>query len=408
MGRKDKWRYSGDEDRDGDYAKVQKVRQRRLAKKAEEARDPFEKEESEWDLNAHEGSFRARIVEVHKRYCFVSPEPHEGDIATRDPWLATVARRFLTTKRAERNFVCVGDVVWCRPTNEKDALIDTDIPCCVIMHMAPRKNRIARVDPATPEREHVLASNIDQLLIVASFLAPKVRWGLIDRYLVLAEEQGVPAKIILNKEDLLKKDGEPEFVQEATERVALYRKLGYEVITLSALGLKKATVVYQELKWMLSQKITLLSGHSGVGKSSIVNLFRPEIVQEVEPNPDIFYKGRHTTTYASMIKLGHGGYVVDTPGIRSFIVPPRDPIQLTAAFVDMKPYLGKCKFRECRHVDEPDCAVLAAVERGDIHAWRYRSYLGLLLGESGREGRVRDEFEHEEALLIDPETYDPN
>ena len=133
-----------------------------------------------------------------------------------------------------------------------------------------------------------------------------------------------------------------------------------------------------------------MSGHSGVGKSSLINRFRPEIVQEVEPNSDIFYKGRHTTTYASFLKLGTGGSVIDTPGIRSFLLGERSSIDLSYAFVEMRPYLGQCKFRECRHIDEPDCQVLAAKERGEISERRYKSYLGLLLGDTGREGRIRD------------------
>ena len=121
-----------------------------------------------------------------------------------------------------------------------------------------------------------------------------------------------------------------------------------------------------------------------------MNLFKPELVQAVEPDEDIFYKGRHTTSYASFIKLGTGGFVIDTPGVRSFLIREDSPIHLTHCFVEMRPFLGKCGFRECRHIDEPDCKVLEAVESGKISRWRYKSYLGLLLGTTGRQGRTRD------------------
>jgi ribosome biogenesis GTPase len=268
--------------------------------------------------------------------------------------------------------------------------VSLDLPSCVILHATPRTAKIARVDPARPEREHVLACNIDQLIILASYLAPPVKWGLIDRYLVMAEEQRLPAVIVLNKRDLLEESGKDAFFEECQQRIEIYKSLGYPVYNISAL---KDSVRSKEIKALhdvFKDKISILSGHSGVGKSSIVNLFKPEIVQDVESNPDIFYKGRHTTTYASMIKLGTGGYIVDTPGIRSFLLGNHNAISLTDSFVDFRPYLGACKFRECRHVDEPGCAILEAVKSGKITMARYHSYINILTGETGREGRIRD------------------
>ena len=170
-----------------------------------------------------------------------------------------------------------------------------------------------------------------------------------------------------------------------------YRSLGYKVIELSVEFADFEDPEIQEIHGLLKNKFTILSGHSGVGKSSLVNMFNPEIVQDVEENSDIFYKGRHTTTYASLIKLGKGGYVIDTPGIRSFVLGQRDAIALTHGFIELRAYMGKCKFRECRHIDEPGCAVLEALAEGKITDRRYRSYLGLLLGDTGREGRTRDD-----------------
>ena len=349
----------------------------------------FERDEGDWSLGGETGAFAARVVEVHKRYAFVSAEPVRGEVDTRDVWLATIARKFLMVERAERNFVAVGDRVLCVPTKEREAGVTTDLPQCVIQASAPRAARLARNDPHTPGMLHVLAANMDQLMIVASYLSPTVKWGLIDRYLVLAESENIPTIIVLNKKDLLKDD--PVLAAEAKEMRAIYESLGYSVYSVQANASGALqTKDFQAIKAQLDGKVTLLSGHSGVGKSSVVNLFKPEIVQAVEPDSNIFYKGRHTTSFASFIRLGAGGYVIDTPGIRSFTFDEKSAIELSHCFVEMRPLLGKCKYRECRHMDEPDCVVRAAVEEGKISKWRYKSYLGILLGATGREGRIRD------------------
>lgn len=385
-----KWRYRGDDDDGDDVVRIAKMRKSRKDQKKTTHDASFEKPEDEWPVDEGE-LFAARVVEVQKRYAFVNPEPTVGDIKTRDVRLATVARKFLTSKREERNLIAVGDRVLCRPAGNQEEDVNTDIPRCVIEHMAPRTSKIARVDPATPDREHILACNIDQLMIVASFLHPPVRWGLIDRYLVLAEEQGLPAFIVLTKSDLLKTEADQDFRVECERERKTLEELGYPVYVTSPLFEGKKSPVFTQLKERFKGKITLLSGHSGVGKSSLVNLFRPEIEQEVEPDADIFYKGRHTTTYASLIRLGSGGYAVDTPGIRSFLLPPQDAMNLSHCFVEFRPLIGSCRYGKCRHLDEPECAIKAAVANGAISARRYRSYVGMLVGETGREGRTRDE-----------------
>jgi len=415
-----------DEDENSEaFEKFSKIRKREKRKsRAGDLATRFEIPEKEWDSQAVEGAFAARVVEVHKRYAFVSPEAERGQVRTNDVWLATIARRHLTARREQRNFVCVGDRVLCRPAREDELASTSELPQCLVEALAPRATRLVRRDPMTPEREHILCSNVDQLAVVASFRKPLVKWGLIDRYLVLAESEGIRPLIILNKRDLLDDEaGELErseaseiaregnegagdaevagsaaggrdlrsFRRKCEERIVLYRSLGYEVFTMQAnmKGVARDPEV-KRLAGALKGKITAFSGHSGVGKSSIVNLYKPELVQAVEPDEDIFYKGRHTTSYASFLKLGSGGYVIDTPGVRSFLLREDSPIHLTHCFVEMRPLLGKCAFRECRHVDEPDCQVRAAVESGKITPWRYKSYLGLLLGTTGRQGRTRD------------------
>jgi len=383
-----RWRHK---DIDG-LERIGKIRKKSRKKThAGDLHENFELKPSQWQLGGDNGAFAARVVEVHKRYAFVSTEAEAGKVDTRDVWLAEVARKFLVAERAERNFVAVGDRVLCTPDREQTVQAKLDLPKCVIQNLAPRTAKIARLDPHTPSRAHVLATNMDQLLVVASYQSPRVKWGLIDRYLVLAESEGIDAIIVLNKADLLETQSKEEFVADCKQMVEIYRGLGYEVLSVQA----NAKFAEQEPEFLrlgrlLKGKITLLSGHSGVGKSSVVNLYRPEIVQAVEEDDDIFYKGRHTTSFASFIKLGKGGYVIDTPGIRSFTFEEKGAIELSHCFVEFRPLLGQCKYRECRHLDEPECLIRKKVEEGLISKWRYQSYLGILLGATGREGRIRD------------------
>lgn len=349
--------------------------------------EEFTKEESEWSSYLEKGGyFTARVVEVQKGFAFVAVEPQNGEIETGNLWLATLARKYLQAVREERNFIVVGDRVLCLKSDRKVGQEDP-LPQCSIEFRAPRSSKISRLDPMRNEREHVLAANLTQMVIIASFLSPKIKWGLIDRFLVLAEEQEVKTLIILNKKDLLK-EASKEFQEETDEMITLYRNLGYKVYVTQA----DSGVLDKEIQKSFDGEISLVAGHSGVGKSSVVNLMHPEIIQDVETE-EVLSKGRHTTTYASFLKLGTGGFVIDSPGIRSFIIKEYDPIQLSWCFVDIRPYIGKCKFRECRHLDEPACAVQKAVENGEISEWRYKSYIAILTGASGREGRVSISWE---------------
>lgn len=383
-----KWRRNND--KHDQLAKRQAMGKKKYrAKPSNDQGTGFEKSEDQWNLGDDPQWFAGRVVEVHKRYAFVSPEHEFGQIDSKTIYLATVARKFLTFERAERNFIVVGDRVLCRMVSDDEAQASSELPSCVINHLAPRQSAVRRKDPISASRSHVLASNIDQLLIVASYRSPKVKWGLIDRYLLLAEEQEIEPMIVLTKQDLLA-DVSDEFRQGCEKEIETYRNLGYKVVSLSILDRKKAAPQLKVLSEFLHGSMTLLSGHSGVGKSSLINEFKPEIIQEVEPNSDIFYKGRHTTTYASLIKLAAGGAVIDTPGIRSFVLDDRSVIELSYGFREIRQLMSACKFRECRHIDEPQCAVLAALEQGKLSERRYRSFKAMLLGESGREGRAGD------------------
>ena len=390
-----KWNFNQHAD-DERMSSIDKIRsKRKKLKQASKEADSFVKSREEWALGGEDGAFIARVVEVQKKYAFVSPEPSPRDIRTRDVWLGTVARRYLTPERKERNLIAVGDLVLCKPDSRISVESDADLPQCIMTQMAPRETRIVRCDPMTHEREHILASNIDQLVVVASYLRPKARFRLIDRFLVIAEEQEIPVVLIFNKADLLESEASKAFRDTCQHYKELYQQLGYQVCSISSLELedKRSSAQWQELCDVFSGKISVLAGHSGVGKSSVVNLFKPEIQQVVEENPNIFYKGRHTTTYASFIRLGTGGFVVDTPGIRSFLLAERDVIGLSHCFREFRPLMSQCKFRECRHIDEPGCAVLEALIKGAIDENRYRSYLAILSGESSREGTLAQDEE---------------
>ena len=331
-----------------------------------------------------------RVIEVHKRGVFVAEEHDDEKPDTGLVWLCSVAKRHFQRSHKERNFVVVGDLILFEPDAGQE-LDDSgepisDLPRGVIQHAYPRKTRIARKDPLNRDWEHVMLANIDQIVIVASVLHPEVRWGLIDRFLVQAELENLRAIVLLNKIDLLENEkiASPDFVQKYHERVQIYRSIGYEVYELSALYNKKHAKTRTALRNIFKGKITGFCGHSGVGKSSVINLMKPEIEQEVDENPDIFYKGRHTTTYNSLLRLGIGGYAIDTPGIRAFALDEHGPAVLASCFPEFRGIV--CKYRECHHDKEAECRIKAAVETGEISKERYRSYIGLLLGVSTREG----------------------
>lgn len=350
--------------------RIEKIRKpKKIFKRKGETLEAIDLSESQWPPLLEDGYFAARVVEVHKKYAFVCPEPTLATIDIEDLWLSTVARKFLLSDRKERNFLAVGDRVLCREADLEE--YGADIQTCVIEYRSPRISKIYRIDPMTKQREHVIAANATQVVIVASFCVPRVKWGLIDRFLVLAESEELRATILLNKEDLLK-DEDPEFRAECAREIALYRQMGYEVRTIQATDEAQIAA----LAPLFAKQVSLICGHSGVGKSSIINALQPNMVQDVEWEP-ILLKGRHTTSYSKFIQLGTGGTVIDTPGIRSLSLPPSLLEDLSWNFVELRPHIPKCRFRGCTHESEPECAVLKAVEAGTIDRRRFDSYLNL-------------------------------
>ncbi len=337
------------------------------------------------------GLRRGRVIEVQKRNIFIAEENAKGLPETENLWLCSVAKRHFQRAHKERNFVVVGDRILFEPNAElqfdnEGQPLDTELPRGVVQHSFLRTSKISRKDPMHPEWEHVMLANIDLIAIVASVLHPEVRWGLIDRFLVQSEMEKIPVVIILNKVDLLEnsKIASKEFIETYKRRIKIYRDIGYEIVEICALKPKKNPENIKQLRKIFKGKLIGFAGHSGVGKSSILNLMKPEFEQIVDDNPEIFYKGRHTTTYNSLLQLDIGAYAIDTPGIRSFNINNYDAITLSYCFPEFRPF--KCKYRECAHDHEPHCGIKQAVTDNKISRERYRSYLGILKGQSFREG----------------------
>lgn len=337
-----------------------------------------------------------RVIEVQKRNVFVAEEKRDDIIDTQSLWFCSISKRHFQRSHIERNFVVVGDRVLFIPDknevlDENGEPIENDLPRATVHHLIERKNQLSRKDLINKNWDHVLFSNIDIIVIMASVINPKVRWRLIDRILIQAEYENIEAIIILNKWDLVDESNK-ELKSSLDDYIHLYEKIGYRVFKISSLKSNGYQSELKSLKNLLRKKIFAICGHSGVGKSSFLNLLEPEFELPVDENPEIFYKGRHTTTYNSLLPLGINAFAIDSPGVRSFSIPDKNPIELTHCFREFRDF--SCKYRECSHDEEPDCGIKKALENGFISKSRYRSFIGILKNRSFREGEFEDE-DHE-------------
>lgn len=245
-----------------------------------------------------------------------------------------------------------------------------------ITEILPRKNYIIRKSINLSKQAQILATNLDMAILIVTLASPRTSFGFIDRFLVSAEAYGVPAVLVFNKLDLFSAQG-LEILQEFKE---VYQNIGYQCFEVSAL---KGTNL-QIVKDLIANKTTLMSGHSGVGKSSLINALLPENnlrTGEVSTASD---RGQHTTTFAEMFPLPQGGFIVDTPGIRELGIIDIDLAELGHYFREIFETSHNCRFNNCKHINEPGCAVLAAVENGEIAASRYDSYLSIYHGNETR------------------------
>lgn len=246
----------------------------------------------------------------------------------------------------------------------------------IISTLEPRKNYIIRRSVNLSKQTQILGANLDQAVLVVTLASPPTSLGFIDRFLVTAEAYGIPAILVFNKLDLFSEEGK-EILQQYK---AIYENIGYSCYDVSALEGTHVDVLQDVLK----DKVTLVSGHSGVGKSTLINRLVPGLELRTGRISDWSDKGKHTTTFAEMIELPFGGKLIDTPGIRELGIVDIEKTELSHFFPEMRYYLNKCRFNNCRHINEPGCVVLDAVEQGDIEESRYESYLSMYANEDNR------------------------
>lgn len=247
----------------------------------------------------------------------------------------------------------------------------------MITALVPRRNYVNRISPANRRQHHIIASNLDQSLLIATIKDPRTSTGFIDRFLVTCEAFHIPAIIVFNKSDL----HEEHETAVYEERKAIYEKVGYRVLLTSVEEEKGLDV----LKETLYGKTTLISGHSGVGKSSIINAILEGVNIRTTEVSDWSGKGMHTTTFAEMYDIPEGGRIIDTPGMREFAIADITKDEFSHFFPEMKLRLNDCHFNNCMHLNEPDCAIKKAVLAGEIHEDRYISYCTILDSMADKE-----------------------
>ncbi len=261
------------------------------------------------------------------------------------------------------NPIAVGDEVEMviEDVQEESAMID---------RIYDRKNYVARVSPHNKRQHHIIASNLDQSILFATLKEPKTSQGFMDRFLISCESYHIPAIIVFNKADLYKKKEMEKF--ELLK--GIYEDIGYKVVLASV----QTGQGVNEVKSLLKDKTTLLSGHSGVGKSTFINAVFPQFNLRTQEVSGWSGKGLHTTTFAEMFDLDGGGQIIDTPGVREFGLVDIPKQELSHFFPEMRVLINDCQFNNCMHINEPGCAVKAAVNAGTVSVDRYASYLTIL------------------------------
>jgi ribosome biogenesis GTPase len=266
------------------------------------------------------------------------------------------------------NPLAVGDVV--------DFDMEPEQGTGIITNLHIRQNYIIRKSINLSKQSQIIAANLDQAMLIVTLASPRTSLGFIDRFLVTAEAYAIPAKLIFNKLDLFSGEG----LEILADYKAIYEKIGYPCYEVSAL---EGTNIGQ-IQSLLKDKVTLFSGHSGVGKSSLINVLLPQLALRTGEVSEWSDKGMHTTTFAEMFELPHGGFIIDTPGIRELGVIDIEKHELGRFFPEMRSRMEDCRFKNCRHINEPGCAVLQALEDGEIELSRYESYLSIYNGNDTR------------------------
>ncbi len=285
-------------------------------------------------------------------------------------WQCRIKGKFRIQGIKSTNPVAVGDYV-------DIEIEDESISQAVIYNLYDRENYIVRKSINLSKQTHIIAANLDQAILVATLTNPRTSFGFIDRFLVTAEAYHIPTIIVFNKIDLL----EQEDLDYLLEIKKMYENIGYKVMLCSTITLEGI----DEIRGTVKDKNTLISGHSGVGKSSLINLLLPNANLRTSEISDYSSKGVHTTTFAEMFDLLDGGTIIDTPGIRELGVFDLQDELISHYFPEMREELKNCKFNNCMHLNEPGCAIKKAVDECRISLIRYESYLSILAKEDNRK-----------------------
>lgn len=278
--------------------------------------------------------------------------------------LCRIIGKFRLDKFKLTNPVAVGDEVGITYENgAKEAIIKT---------IYPRKNFIIRQSPHKKHDMHLMASNVDQALLITTIVEPNLKPGFIDRFLLLTEPRDIPTIIVFNKSDLIVAEEDKDRLAEMIE---IYGKIGYTIVITSTL----TNDGIDDLKAIMKNKISLISGHSGVGKSTLVNSMQPHLDLRTGEISNYSGKGQHTTTFAEMHPLDFGGYIIDTPGIKSLAFNNLEEMDVAHNFREFFAHAGECRFgANCMHRNEPKCAIKAGLQDGTINEIRYMNYLQIL------------------------------
>lgn len=258
------------------------------------------------------------------------------------------------------NPVAVGDIVSLEKNEDN----------FVITEIEERRNYIIRKSTNLSKEAHIIASNVDQALLIATINHPVTSAVFIDRILATTEAYNIPAILVFNKSDLYDNTDR----EKLTELVKIYSEIGYRCLQVSAVTGQNIT----ELRELLKDKVTVLSGMSGVGKSTLINCIEPQLQLKTASISDSHDTGKHTTTFAEMFPLSEGGYIVDTPGVRSFGIIDMEKKEISHFFPEIFRLSEHCRFYNCTHIHEPGCAVIEAVQNGKISESRYWSYLSMM------------------------------